>query len=765
MGRPCLRKHLGKPGLPPHCTRETMMLRTPTLLLVSALGTVVAAQESPQLNFPPTAAPVGQVLSQLSSQAGVTLQASPALRNDVLMLRLKEADLNETMKRIATVLRGQWERTSQGYVLNRTPNMAAADERAENEARATALRAAINRLAERLRKEGAFGASQAEALRRQNEQRMAQIENGAGGRPVRFGEDAVLNPSSRAIVGLLAAMGDSRLRDLAVQKRVVLSMRPTPMQQPLPSDAMRIATQFVQEQTVLTPPQPPQEFERRVIVSGMTEGSLGSGDPSRGVGFVMMVVRPGLTANSLTITLTVADPNGGTLATGSMPLNLTPTTETPPTANNAKKIELSAQSKLLNAMLAGTTVGGAPGARINVMMVNGATMTTMGPSGGPAGPANPEHRSLALDLGKVDPLSLTAKETFRAAIEAEDKNLVAHLPDTIVMPLATRFVGSGLAASEVFSYAENSLSLRVVRDGGWIHVEPREPHQARARSVDRAGLARFLRLLNDKGAPRLDDFADYAFAQAKAPAPGEWDTAYVRAVSPQTANGPLLRVALNGWPTLRLFGSLNTAQRQALRRGQPISVASLTGVQREILAEDVFQSMDGPLVLENNQPQQMPPRPVFFGSSLAVRTERTNVLPSGLPANAVLRASVSNQTVLQSETALATLDDMAMTRMMQSQPELAARFGQGVETTNPKYRVGATAMITLTAQLAPGVTLSRMFEDPVIDMAQTPVPYDSLPADLKAEIERRASEIARRFSGGPGGGIRVFPSGRPNPAP
>ena len=202
--------------------------------------------------------PLPQALERLSMATGRRLVCSEALRDEVLVARLKDADEARTMREVADVFDARWDERPGRLVLTIDPRARAAREvivrRSRMEALAKSLAEALKPLAAHPR----FGRAEAEALTKRREAATkAQVERtrkGAGGEDS-ADEASEQNPAVRANLRLAKAMGVAALLSMRSRERDVYAERPTPMQRGFSGDAESTLAAYRQEQSYLDPSQ------------------------------------------------------------------------------------------------------------------------------------------------------------------------------------------------------------------------------------------------------------------------------------------------------------------------------------------------------------------------------------------------------------------------------------------------------------------------------------------------------------------------------
>jgi hypothetical protein len=217
------------------------------------------------------------------------------------------------------------------------------------------------------------------------------------------------------------------------------------------------------------------------------------------------------------------------------------------------------------------------------------------------------------------------------------------------------------------------------------------------------------------------------------------DAAFVRMLDP-SALGPFRRATYDQRDEHRFFGSLPAPQRDSAARGQPIPYNVLTPYQKGLVHNLVFNSGDGPMLA--GQGGRGGGR---MGAWNSLLMERTQVLPTGVPANTIftLQANVEAAVVAHnSETGasrLMTINDLAQNRVAQQRPELQ-QFAQGMPKFD-KYQPASVTQYRLTWTFAPLGSVSRTLTDGGALAGSQAVEFNALPAATRQQIEQRFQRI------------------------
>lgn len=750
------------------------MLRKSLLIALSVLGGVAIAQDqASKFSFKAPAAPAKRIFEELSKATGTPMVASGSVAEDVLVLNLSDVTVADAMAKIATVLHAEWRKEGSGWVLYRGSNLEAADRRVEAANRVAEFRANLNRTLEAQKKAGPFNDDSAKKLvdaQRKMEEEMSRSQGG----PIRFsgnfGDVSAQAPSSRAIATLLSRMSDAQIASLTNGNRNVFSLNPTRMQLAMPNGANQILRQFVRDSAIYKdvsqrnrPAQNPNE-SRTFVINGFGADNTGDGDPTLGIGYALLINQPNQAGPMTSVSLIVADPNGKTLATGQLfvggRMNGPETNQGSQQNNNSEKaLPMSDMAKELAKVL-GQGSGG-PGAgrgAVRMLTTSGSgsgsfSISTMG-GDGKTPTLSDELKQRVLNPDLYDPLGIAAGEAMSLTADAKGQDLVAYLPDPSFAQL-TQAAGSAPTPSS-FLTSLNTASMVVKQDNGWLLVEPRNPASSRDRRVNRVALGAALKAMNGKGYLSLDDWANFAKKQAKAPRFGEFDESFFRLINTPAADAGLGQFSFGGgWQTLQFYGSLTTAQKQAMAQNGRVSLNSLSAYQIGLVAEQVFNSFEGPNVI-NRQDQSG--RPMAFIGMQNVQTERTLLMPNGIPRDGFVTLSQRTNEIVQANSTTSgggrffNAEGLAFERVRAERPELAS-FGPTAQYD--QYRMASQRTVGFLFQFTQEVSLSRQLEDNTPG-SQAFGSYQSLPADFRKKVDTAAESLGRGWGGGGGPG-RVPP--------
>jgi len=700
------------------------------------------------------AAPAGRasvILPQIAKQAGLNLELAPQTKDEVLFVRVKDVPLSDLMSRLAKVCDAEWKPETGGFRLIRSTDALKRAEQREFADRQTYVDQALSAATAKIAELPPFDEAQAKKLAEQQramQERMMQ--SGPSGGTFRIsgardiGSEA---PSGRVIIGLLGQIGSARLAKIGEGDRVVFATNATSTQVTMPPAASQLLTRFVQDQKMYAEAyKKTQDPDRQIMIIGAGGGDMGPGNPSLGIGKgILAVTRRN---EQLQASLTVADPNGDTISTGTY--FLTRPTRMPANGND-KAPQAIAPSELTKELAKtlgteiGTVIGGPRRSILRIANGSGpATTFSTTAAAGPKTPISAALRERLLNPERFDPQGLAVTEALDAVATQTGKNVVASVPDSAIVPLTRSLANEALSVEKFLGESAEGLGVSPETDASFVTLAPRRPITSMSGRINRPALGKLARKLN-QGNLRLDEMAEFASQQIKPVGFAEIDGVTLSLINPGMSQHALNHLSDPG--ILRFYASLDPGQRAELGAGRPISLAALKPNQTAILAREVFHSMEGPSVQRPRQ-DGAPRMLSLFGGD--VKTERTQVLPMGIPRDGTLAVSVERSTAaLASDpktgaSEIVTPSALAMRMYGAEKPEMSF-LGGGAKYD--QFQVAEHAQYTFTFNLAPNVTLTRSLEDDALDPKSPKVTYNQLPAEFRDLTAKALDGLRKGLTG------------------
>jgi hypothetical protein len=735
------------------------------------LAALTACASVGSVSLESTAVPLSRLGEELSAQTGQKLRVSPELGSEVVAVRFNEVDAEEALARLARAVDGKWiESGGARTLVPDTEAWRAEAERWRQDWR-EALHRRLGQWAEELSKAGPFDSKRAV---RDLSDAVSQFESGgAPGDRMAAGVQRLMigNPGGRAIVKFATALGADALARIGPGERAVFSTNPTRMQRPLPGSSAVIVREFLAEQRAWTS-QLASSSRNGIgtFLGGGVEaqGVLLNGTPAK---TFLVVTRPAQ-GDVLTLSLVVADEKGRTMANGFSFLTVERDGAEPSPAASADgaKVELSTETleaaKLFAAAPAGTggpvQFWGGGGSRrgfsldVAVFGVQGGTPRAKTPSAWVDKLSDPVAN---------EPLGWHVGEALLQAAKAEDRNLVAYLPDHLAVSVA-RTLGSSLSAGSVHS-AFAAQGTKVAVEDGWTMVTPVWKAEARGTRVDRGALKALLQAGRKSGSFRLGDLAAYA---RTARGDSGLDSAIASLIDPAFAQDLRQVYGMNSG-ALKFFGLLGPAHRPMFGTGRPIALGAVGPQGANILYDLVFNSMDGPDVARPTDAGDTQAEvigtvamaggrgrggPAWIRNLTDMTRERTEALPNGIPPTVSFRVDVQSQPgvkAIESATGASrfmSARQLAALRAFSENANIPATIRRGpqwdayVPLTETEFRI--------TWEIAPGVTISRELSDRIMTPGASPVAYERLPAEFQNQVAQFMAQMSERADGRRGGG-------------
>lgn len=736
-----------------------------------------------------TATPVGNVLDALGKAGGLDLRPSLDVSTDVVVLSVKDQKLRDVMVRLAQALDAEWETVGAGYRLVRSNVIEQRQLRAEIAARTPRYQAALAAMAKAAAEMPELTPQRAGELVGQGMEALeglAQPGAAGEGRGRGMGPGGGLRqmmgqlPGVRGVNELVALIDPAQLAAIGVGERRVFSTRPTAMQAPLPARADALVQRILREQAALT------KALRDRLGDRLPPGLLGEGTAPRGAMKVLLVVTRPSEDDTLTVQMMLGDSAGQGLGDGfttvqpeapAIPANLL-------AGAGASPIVFDAQAQALAQLFASAEDRSRMGnARRGENEDARPAMTA-------------ELRQWILNPERVDPLSGAPSQMAFAV--AGDRPLIALLPDTS-LPALSRASRSPLTAAQARARA-GEWDWQVVDRDGWVFIQPTQPVTSRKLRTHRAALGNALRQLVFQGSWSLDQRAVYALNSPERAGPGSIDWVYLRSINPGAADREMTNLFLGGArDLLRVFGGLTPSQRNQLSQNRPLSLGTLSPVQREAIHRMVFFGLQGVSIRQEattnaatltqpgggqrgGQPGGQPGmgrRGGGPGTGMGMgmmmglgglANERTELLPNGIPSNGTLRWTVTQTAALYGragENGVPVLMDVeeagrreAMRTAGAGTPAGVIASGPAIDRYQPVTRTNVTFQFDFTARV---YTTQSLGEAPAFSSGAF-VSYDQLPESVRraadASAQRTRGMMDRMSQDGPprrGGGRQAVP--------
>ena len=734
------------------------MTRLMGVVAAMALAGAACAQDLAQkVTYTTVAVPIDRALHEIAAIANVKLEAATDVQGEVVIVSVHDAVLNDLMQRIAAATSCRWKKNEDGsYRLFRPSEIATAEEMQEAAARLAAVRKAVDKLNEPLRKNPVLDAKAADdILKNQTDPGLGALA-GAGGniagavkRRKSLLTGGADQPTGRAAARLLAQLDLTTISNMEEGERIVFSTRPNAMQLPLGPDAGDVLNTLVAEQGVWAEAyQRKTEGETKTDVEKATRAAMHNvmgvfngpieGKPVKAL--LCVQLQSLLGAYQLRLKLYDAQgkevfQGGQTMAVASSPLNRIDDLLKAQPPSDDPEIEFSDDSKAL------------------LVFFRGMLQSVMG-GGSAAKDLTPEVLAKLRNPDKYDPLGFIQSEALIAVAGASKANLVADVPDSLMGMAAGMMPGQKLTVDRFLKALGAGDSVALETKDGWMVLKPTRPVLERMKHVDRAALTRLIAVAQAKRMVPLDDLAAYAVANG--PLMGnDVSRLYSLLFVPGAALGMTGMGGMSNWDMLRFYGSLTADQRQALGGGNQIAMRTLLPGQVDLVKRMTYypSGLMGS-TLKVQQPGSQPATPALPPGFGGADIEPTEVLPNGLPPNGFVEVKVKTDSVVQDAGAtqpriqlIGTYgpQELGVFRVMKNDPTMGAMLSSFLPQLQ-SFRLGNRTTYDFNFQYTPEVSMGQQLQDSQIDPDGPILSFADLPEDFQKQAQ--AMEDGMKKAGG-----------------
>lgn len=691
---------------------------------------LILAQASPVVTFKSPAAPLGKVIAAISAQTKVPMSARGPIADEIVVVSVKDASMEEVRKYLAFACTGQWQQDGAAFVLVRDEPKAKIQEQEE-------LARIAERFAKRIQENAApvlsspsMTAASAEKHLQQLAKINDQVKQNQGG-----AYDAVTlepggTPQERLMARVLLSLDPKEIASLPADSRSVYSTSPTRMQRQLPNGAMQSMGQFVTEYGIwqaVAERYRPTDPENQFVDFGFF-GPM----KSRPAKAVLIATKWG-DGLAVSFELKIVDSRGFVLASTAAGIDATGTASgkedgQPSFVQGETPIQLSKDS-------------------IEVLtMRSGLQNPTMGQT------IRPELRAKLLKPEEFDPLLFGPSDFLLGIAEQEGRNLIASVPDsTFDLALGT----TGATPSRARQSLSSGETMTFTDDGKWTVATATWPALARRRAMPRHLLGQLARELEKPGAGSLDALSRMAAQLGGTSAP-QLSTAYVAMLQPAVA----ANLDFSSWDLLRFYGGLTSAQKAAVSKGGDLAIGSLESNAKNALNRLVFFGTSAMPLGQFQMITETEPGSPQLDTSESIRMEPTEAMPDGLPPAGILRFEVYDASVaIGLGGGSFSADDLGTQLAMRERPEV---FPYVSESPMPaKFSMAQRRSIMITMSAMEQVIATYLLND--LRAADNRWgALNELPQAFRDAVERSRKDARDAFknvgnSGAGGGGSNIPP--------
>jgi hypothetical protein len=692
-----------------------------SLLLLGGLAVAGFAQGDPwaqKVTFSSPGEGLPSFAKRLGAQTGTSIEATAALADTPVVVRVREIPLGTLLERVAKVTGTVLRKDGETLRFTRPQETLMEHARRDRARKGEALTALIGRYRAEMGQQPEMTPDLAKVMAGNGNANPGQMP---------------WTPARRALIEALGRVDPLVLAAIEPGKRQIFSTAPNRMQKGL-SGTMPILKGLLKSQAAYVQAVRERAGSRRIGTTEVSVAFAGSpthmanGNFDAGVGKALLKVQ--CAANFVFAELIVVDPAGQLLMQASEYL-----------VQNSAPAAGAAEPALRLSELAREFIGlrGAPGTRVlSLELTEGnveiAALSIAGAEPSASRPASESLRKAMAQPTKTDPVALGAGEALQDMAEQGDQQLVAFLPDRAVTSL-NQGLAQSLGATPFWSALNAHPDLNVLAKEGWIEVEPRYLAEAVRQQIDRAALEKLVKALRAKQAIRLDDVAAYAVETKKPMSLGDLDTIILGHVEPKVSSADVDDYVFQSWDMVRLWGHASARLRQSLLGGQPIALGALSGPVLDIVEDAVYQPTNGQILMFSGTAIVTVDRARPAPGPLA--NEPTEVLPNGLPRDGTLTGRARIEPAVRAWSPRkppTTLNAVAYSTSTRTEG------AGGFETFQPAEILD----LRLSINAPPLRPISRSLRDAGVVAGSRAGRYQDLPA----EFRRRVQEIERRNQGG-----------------
>lgn len=681
------------------------------------------------------ARPAHEVLSDVSKQLGMKLEADHGLRHLPLFIEVKDMPGKTFLERLPKIADAEWQRHDDRLVLTRGLNRVRAAIDVEAKDRTPRVAEAIRKYLEQNRAlEDWSDAALNEKIKREMEMRERLTRDlGTRGGFVQTLSTNAASPASAVLHEALRRIPAATFASILPGQKLVLSSTPNTLQRPLGYNATPSINQFM-------------SIQRRVNAALQAGGSnpnqrvstdLSSGQETQVVELIVTLQRMAQ-GEGISVAAFLVGPTGDVVAQPRAWIEPTPIGAGTAPAGTDHSIELSKEASTLLQVLRGTTQA-SQGNEIRMVFAT---------AGGPSTVLGGESRRLPVpdDLAEKmkkptehDPLSFVVADVLKGLAEKTGRPLMATVPDSMLGTFAQTVSGTSINTKVLWTLAR--LGLQIAADEqGWL-IHPRLFAEADRQRVNRADLEQLVRSNS-----RLDDTVRYATVMSQGWSQASLDFQWIRALAfPafQQLNNEQRR------PYLKIFGHLPANSRRPLLGQTGEYFVNQLPVAARQIAIDTILSTGGMMMFGQG----------MMAVTMEVSTDRRNAVPQIMvmePTEAFptgIDATAKLNITSNTESALYAIDANGLGEFV-TPSDLG--FRSGVPSGTPgfsapsfkEYQLADIERINLQLIVRNSPRGQATLDDPRVRTPQVKVTLDTMPSDMKDRYERAKKQGSEMQFGG-----------------
>ncbi len=343
---------------------------------------------------------------------------------------------------------------------------------------------------------------------------------------------------------------------------------------------------------------------------------------------------------------------------------------------------------------------------------------------------------------EVDPLSIGLGDALSNLGATQNVNLIACLPDSAECPACLDLREQSFTAAKLLEQASAKWGLDADQDGHWLTIRPALPSEARAKRLDREALRELIDHCIGQSPPPLDLLSRYCATQPLVGHNESFESVWLRMNCSEIAKKLYQHVPERCM--YRFWGLLSASQRDRIRNGKSIAMGSLLPEQRTLLYRAMPMmhcSLDNPSAPKTDQAQSY----IDDSSEVLPPLERIRADLKGAYATRETLLGISEN----GEKAVfdfQTIEDIAMALVREmSNPDAMTVAAPRIRY--PYYQPGKRTAIKLSVNVLNGperyksIVYSHMLYDDSCPAGFAPMSSGDLPEPLKKWIERQLKHL------------------------
>ncbi|MEQ1935076.1 MAG: hypothetical protein ABL962_14550, partial [Fimbriimonadaceae bacterium] len=526
------------------------------------------------------ATPLKTVLADVEGQTGLKLSGGP-LANQPVIVSVKSMTSKVFLDQLAKALDAQWEMQGDTLRLSRGPGQVRAAQDRESAERATWLKDAMLKVADRKKESEDWSDAAIQKRKDEDDRRRAEILKNIGGdgnMVIDVVGSSGISPADLFVVEAMRRTPTNLLSSIQPGQRVVFSNFPNRMQRTLPYASSKIA-EFVKAYNKLAI-QTPAETGSATIRLNDSRSPRGKAQINGVAELLMIAQRYG---DLLQITVLAVGQTGDILGRGMATLSPPALADgVVPDFAKGEAVLSEASKKLVRALQSGSAQQNTFGFQLDIGGgVTGSFETAESASPGVALP-----KDLQAQLSQPatnEPLATFPSEVMKQTSELTGKDLIAVLPDSAFATLAKRLATGKIKIADLYKAAPH---LGVTISGSdVIVVTPRVQAQADRTNINRVELQSLLTGFVKNGYSRLDDVCRYSLKMPE-PVDTNLDSVLLRMVSPIIAQ----QLSPHQLGHYRLYGALTPAQKQVDRNQVAIAYTQMDAIQKSLTEGVIYRA-------------------------------------------------------------------------------------------------------------------------------------------------------------------------------